>query len=53
MVHWHIDYFKLQEFKKWQGHEELSDLLFSPEADHKILMWKVFSLHVEKEHSYL
>lgn len=47
IVHWHTDYFKLKEFKKWQVHEGLSDL-FSPEAGHKILMWKVFSLHVEE-----
>lgn len=37
IVRWHIDYFKLKEFKKWQVREGLSDL-FPPEAGHKIHM---------------
>lgn len=32
MATWHTEYFKLKGLEKWQVQENLSDLLFSPEA---------------------
>lgn len=35
MATWHIGDFKLKESEKWQVQEELSDLLFLPDAGRK------------------